>query len=99
MSNISTLKELYKIHDRIGQHQKRLDELNAEMNMSREYIEGVFKRKFKVRGIHSRVEKYSIKENRITLLPIPPDSGVDRLTLTFEEFAEQVEFLDEAISH
>lgn len=56
-------------------------------------IENILNSKFTVRGIHAKVYDYSIRQNYITFLPAPPSSGRDELTLTFEEFADQVDFI------
>lgn len=86
---------LIDVHYGVENYREEINRMNRELNKNKDFIKHVFNKRFKVRGIHARVDDYSLKDNWINLLPAPPDSGVDRLTLTFKEFAQQVEFIEE----
>ena len=86
--------KLIDIHYDAERYKEETHRLLNELNRNKEFIESVFNRKFKVRGIHAKVDDYSLQGNWIELFSAYPDSGVDCLTLTFKEFAQQVEFVD-----
>lgn len=86
--------KLVDIHYGIENYKQALYKMNQELESNEKFIKDVFSKKFKIRGIHAKVDGYSIKGNWIDFLPAPPDSGIDRLTLSFKEFAQQVQFLD-----
>lgn len=95
MPYIKTVKELYRIHDKTEKYKEQIIKLNNEIRKEEKIIESIFSKKFKIRGIKAKVDQYSIEDNIIILKPSLPDCGIDVLVLSFKEFAEQVEFINE----
>lgn len=94
VKDASIIRKLYLLDCKSKERQKLVKEINMNNSKDREVADEIFSKRFKIRGIHAKVKEYSIGENLIFLIPSEPDCGVDELKLTFEQFADQVEFIE-----
>lgn len=90
-----SLNRLFQLQNQIEYRKKAIAELEEEATNEREALDRIFQNPFCLAGIPSKVSAYFIQHNRIEIMPLASDDQAHLFVRSFEEFAEQVQFLDE----